>query len=529
MLTLSNIKIKVSEKVSEDRLKELTAKKLRVKAEQLKSFHITKKSVDARDKSNVCYIFSVGFDIADEEKYLPIKNVAKAKVYSFSVPKATSELSPVVVGFGPAGMLSALMLARAGLKPIVIERGRAVEERQRDIDTFWQTGKLDTASNVQFGEGGAGTFSDGKLNTGKNDPLIQTVFKEFVQAGAPKEILYLAKPHIGTDKLVAVVRNIREQIKALGGTVLFEHQLTDIHEQKGELCGITCLTPEGEVHIDCNRVILAIGHSARDTFEMLVKKGITAEQKPFAMGVRIEHSQRMIDEAQYGRFAKYLPAADYKLVAHLPSGRSVYTFCMCPGGYVVAAASEEKRLVTNGMSYFSRSGDNSNAALLVGLNPSDFGGDSENPLAGVQFQRDLEHKAYLAGGSNYNAPVQLAGDILADRASTAVGSVIPTYKPGVTPTDLSKVFPDYMYASFKEGITALDKHLKGFAHPDAVLTAVESRSSSPVRIVRDKQTLNSVSLKGLYPCGEGCGYAGGITSAAVDGIKCALAVCESLK
>jgi hypothetical protein len=474
----------------------------------------------------VCYIFSVSFSIADEDKYLHIKNVSKAKLYSFSMPKAASKLSPVVVGFGPAGMLSALMLAKAGLKPIVIERGRAVDERQKDIDAFWKSGKLTLNSNVQFGEGGAGTFSDGKLNTGKNDPLIHTVFEEFVAAGAPKEILYLAKPHIGTDNLINVVRNIREKVKSLGGTVLFEHRLTDIHSERGEVCGITCQTPDGEKHIDCSRVILAPGHSARDTFELLVKKGIMTEQKPFAMGVRIEHSQEAIDTAQYGRFAKYLPAADYKLVAHLPSGRSIYTFCMCPGGYVVAAASEEERVVTNGMSYFSRDGANSNAALLVGITPADFG--SDDPLAGVEFQRELEHKAYLAGGCNYNAPVQLAGDILADRASSAIGSIIPTYKPGVTPTDLRSVFPDYMYSSFKEGIAALDKQLKGFANPDAVLTAVESRSSSPIRIVRDRETLNSVSLKGLYPCGEGCGYAGGITSAAVDGIKCALAVCESL-
>lgn len=527
MLTLSGIKYKVSEAFSEDKLKSLAAKAMHVKIEQLKSFHISKKSIDARNKNEVYYIYSVSFSIAHEEKYLHIRNVSKVRPCSLSIPKASSELYPVVVGFGPSGMLAALILAKAGLKPIVIERGKAVNERQKDINAFWKYGRLNTSSNVQFGEGGAGTFSDGKLTTGKNDPLIRIVFEEFVKAGAPKEILYLAKPHIGTDNLINVVRNIREQIKCLGGTVLFEHQLTDIHSKRSEICGITCQTPDGKRHIDCNKLILAPGHSARDTFALLINKNIMAEQKPFAMGVRIEHSQSAIDLAQYGRFAKYLPPADYKLVAHLPNGRSIYTFCMCPGGYVVGAASEAERLVTNGMSYFSRSGSNSNAALLVGLNPSDFG--SDDPLAGVYFQRELEHKAYLAGGSNYNAPVQLAGDILIDKPSTAYGSIVPTYKPGVTPTDLKKVFPDYMYNSLKEGITELDRHLKGFANPEAVLTAVESRSSSPIRILRDNKSLNSISLKGLYPCGEGCGYAGGIVSAAVDGIKCALAVCESLK
>lgn len=527
MLTLNNIKYSVADNFSEDKLYKITAKALRVKPEQIKNLQITKKSIDARDKFNVHYIYAVTFSIAHEERYLHLRNVSRAKEYHFTYPKAKTELSPIVAGFGPGGMLAALTLAKTGLKPIVIERGKAVEDRKRDIDAFWKTGILNTASNVQFGEGGAGTFSDGKLNTGKNDPLIQTVFKEFINAGAPKEIAYLAKPHIGTDNLITMVKNIREEIKTLGGQVLFEHQLTELHTRDNNICGITCKTPKGDRHFDCTRLILAPGHSARDTFEMLYKKGLVMEQKPFAMGVRIEHTQDEIDMAQYGRFAKFLPPADYKLVAHLPNGRSIYTFCMCPGGYVVSAASEEKRLVTNGMSYFSRSGKNANSALLIGLDPNDF--ESDHPLAGIYLQRDLEHKAYLAGGSNYNAPVQLSGDLQRDKASTELGNIIPTYKPGIKLTCLREVFPDFMYSALKEGILLLDKSLKGFANPNAPLTAVESRSSSPLRIVRNRDSLESLSVKGLYPCGEGCGYAGGIVSAAVDGIKCAVALCESLK
>lgn len=526
MLVLSNIKISVTKTPTEEELRQKAAKVLRIKPSLLKNFGIEKKSIDARDKNDVHYVFSVHFDIDNEEKYIR-KNVSRRKEYSFILPKAQSTLPPIVVGFGPGGMLAALMLAKGGLKPIVIERGKAVDKRQADIELFHKTGVLNTSSNVQFGEGGAGTFSDGKLNSGKHDPLIRTVFEELVAAGAPKEIMYMAKPHIGTDNLVSIVRNIRGQVKALGGQVLFEHRLTDLNIESGKICGIEVETPEGKKNIPCSRLILAPGHSARDTFEMLLSKNIQMEQKPFAMGVRIEHNQQDIDTIQYGRFAKYLPAADYKLAVHLENGRGIYTFCMCPGGYVTAAASEEGGLVTNGMSYYARDGKNSNAALLVGLTPDDF--ENDHPLAGVKLQRELERKAFVAGGSNYFAPVQLVGDLLKDVPSTQIGSIEPTYKPGITPSDMKNIFPDFMYQSLKEGIIRLDKQLKGFSSPHAVLTAVESRSSSPVRIVRNNQGLESVSVKGLYPCGEGCGYAGGIVSAAVDGIKCAFAVCESLQ
>lgn len=527
MLRLTNLKISVKTELNTEILLKKSSKALKVSQDKIKNITISKRSIDSRDKNDVLYVLSLDIELKnskEENKLLKLKNVTEIKPFSYEIPKKESKSHPIVVGFGPAGMLSALVLAKAGLKPIVLERGKKVEDRQKDIEDFFKTGILNTSSNVQFGEGGAGTFSDGKLTTGIKDKRCRYVMEEFVKFGAPEEILYLAKPHIGTDKLISMVKNIREEIISLGGEVLFEHKLTDLVIKDNSIKEVVVKNNDREFSIGCENVILALGHSARDTFEMLVKKPLIISQKPFSVGVRIEHKQDMINKSQYGKFAKYLPAADYKLAVHLKNGRSAYTFCMCPGGYVVAAASEEERLVTNGMSYYARNGENANSALLIGVYPSDF--KSDLPLAGVEFQRELEHKAYVVGGGGYVAPMQRVGDILKDKASKEITSVKPTYKPNVKPTDLSLVFPDYIYESLKLGITEMDKKIHGFADENATLTAVESRSSSPIRIERNEELLSSV--KGIYPCGEGCGYAGGIVSAAVDGIKCAEALMEKI-
>jgi hypothetical protein len=465
----------------------------------------------------------VDVEVNNEEKYLRLKNVAKAPVYSYEQPvfKGDATARPLVIGLGPAGLFAALVLARSGARPIVIERGARVEDRERDIQAFFKHRRLNPDSNVQFGEGGAGTFSDGKLTTNIKDKRCRFVINELVKAGAPREIAYLAKPHIGTDILRDVVRNIREEIISLGGKIRFNTKLEDISIVNDRVTGVLV----GNEEIAADNVILAIGHSARDTFELIRDKGIAMEQKPFAMGVRIEHRQEDINKAQYGDFAKYLPPADYKLFTHLENGRGVYTFCMCPGGVVVAAASEEGHLVTNGMSYYARDKANANSALLVGISPEDFG--SSDVLAGVKLQRGLERAAYIEGGSDYNAPVQLVGDFLKGRATTAIGDIQPSYSIGVKCADFKNIFPEYMYRAMQEGILSFDKKLKGFANPSAVMTAVESRSSSPVRIVRGS-SLESVSVSGLYPCGEGCGYAGGIMSAAVDGVRCAEALLNKM-
>lgn len=519
MIRLSNIKISVDITPTSELLK---AKAERILKSKINGIRIAKKSIDARDKSNVHYIFAIDIDIKNENKYLKYKNVSKTPVYKYIIP--TSELSkrPVIVGFGPAGMFAGLILAYSNAKPIILERGYCVEKRQRAIDKFHLTGVLDTKSNVQFGEGGAGTFSDGKLTTGISDERCRYVLEKLVEFGAPEEILYLAKPHIGTDILINVVRNIRNEIIKFGGEVLFEHKMTDIIINNNKVKTVVAENNTETKYFDTDNVILAIGHSARDTFEKLNSLNIQMIQKPFAMGVRIEHSQSRINNAQYGKFSKFLPAADYKLTAHLPNGRSAYTFCMCPGGVVVAAASEENMVCTNGMSYHSRNGENANSALLIGIQPEDFG--SDDALAGMYLQRELERRAFIAGGSNYNAPVQTVGDLLQGQKTTELGSVKSTYKPDVTPSNFKEIFPEFMYESFQLAIRAMDKKIKGFADSDAVMTAVESRSSSPIRILRNKEDFNSVNIKGLIPCGEGCGYAGGIMSAAVDGIKCAEAI-----
>ncbi len=524
MLRISNIKISAEYELTDEVLKAAVEKSLR--ANGVKNIKIVRQSVDARNKSRVVHMLTLDFDIYKEKRFLKHKNISIPKNDMYE-PKtcANKEFRPLVAGFGPAGMFCALALAEMGMKPVVIERGKCVEDRQKDVETFWKSGKLDTSSNVQFGEGGAGTFSDGKLTTGINDIRCAYILKRFVEFGAPERIEYLAKPHIGTDNLVNVVRNIRKRIEELGGRVLFSHRLKDIGLKNNRLEYALAESPDGEIRIDCDALVLAVGHSARDTFEMLKSKNFAMERKPFAMGVRIEHRQEDIDRAQYGDFAKYLPAADYKLTAHLENGRTAYSFCMCPGGVVAAAASEEGGVVTNGMSYFARDGENANAALLVNVAPEDVEGD--DVLGGVYLQRELEKRAFEAGGSDYAAPVQKVGDLLEDRASEALGRVKPTYSPNVRPSDMRLVFPDFIYESLKEGILAMDKKLKGFADADAVVTAVESRSSSPVRIIRDKESFESLMYRGIYPCGEGCGYAGGIMSAAADGLKIAEKIAEA--
>ncbi len=503
----------------------LAAKRLKVEPGKIQKLELVKKSVDARKKSDVHFICTVEAELNEEHAVQAGSRDTKitlAQPYHYELPVSKKlNQRPVVVGFGPAGLFAALILAQAGQCPIVFERGSSVEKRTRQVTDFWRGGKLDTESNVQFGEGGAGTFSDGKLNTGTKDKRARKVLQEFVNAGAPCEILYEAKPHIGTDKLALTVQQIRETILSLGGEVYFETKLTNILIKDNAICAVE-VTPKGgsPYRVETDNLILALGHSARDTLEWLHTIGLPMEQKPFSVGARIEHLQSRINAAQYGKFAKHpaLGAADYKLAVHLSNGRGVYTFCMCPGGTVVASASEEGHLVTNGMSNFARDGKNANSALLVGVNPQDFG--SSHPLAGIYFQRELEKKAFELGGGNYHAPVQLVGDFLKNQASVTLGEVAPSYAPGATLCNLTDCLPEFIADSMRQGIRLMNNSLNGFSSPDAVLTAVESRSSSPVRLLRG-ENLQSVSIAGLYPCGEGAGYAGGIVSAAVDGIKCA--------
>ncbi len=506
---------------TEDDLKKKAAKRLNVPVDKIKSLKLYKKSVDARKKGSIRFICTVDAECGCVREPDGAK-IKKAEPYRYAVPAGVKPAKrPVVVGFGPAGMFSALVLAEAGQEPIVIERGCDVDTRRKQVGLFFSTGKLDTESNVQFGEGGAGTFSDGKLNTGTKDVRVRAVLQAFAEAGAPEEILYLAKPHIGTDKLPPVVKNIRRRIIQLGGEVRFESKMTKILQKGGSVSGVEVeARGAGAYEIETGSVVMALGHSARDTLEMLCSLGLMMEPKAFSVGARIEHPQYMIDSAQYGKSAgdPRLGAADYKLAVHLKNGRGVYTFCMCPGGTVAAAASEENRLATNGMSSFARDGANANSALLVGVAPGDFGGGG--PLAGMYFQRKLEEKAFMLGGGNYRAPVQRVEDFLLKRASESTGGVKPSYPIGVTPCSLDACLPPFITDSMREGIKLMDRKLPGFAYPDAVLTAVESRSSSPVRVTRGAD-MQSLSLRGLYPCGEGAGYAGGIVSAAVDGIKCA--------
>ena len=530
MIRIRDIALRPGEGTTQ--LFQAAARLLKCTQKEILRLQIVKRSIDARKKQDVRIVYTVDVAVKGDERQR-IERAKNPKVtqsayrpYHLPVPASQPGHRPVVVGFGPGGMFAALTLAEAGLRPIVLERGLDAQTRHEKVSRFWESGELDPDCNVQFGEGGAGTFSDGKLNTGTRDDRNGFVLEQLVRFGAQESILYDAKPHIGTDVLLHVVQNLRTRVIELGGTVEFGAKLTAIGRENGAVSSVT-YEQRGEAHtLPCSHLILAIGHSARDTFGMLLAAGVPMEPKPFSMGVRIEHRQALIDAAQYGPFAGHpaLPAADYKLNCHLPDGTSAYTFCMCPGGYVVAAASETGGVVTNGMSYSGRDGENANAALLVTLRPADFPHDG--PLGGAKWQREIEETAFRAGGSNYRAPAQRAGDFLARRPSTALGTVKPTYRPGVTLCDLHDVLPRRITDTLERAIPVLGQQLRGFDDPDAVLTAPETRSSSPVRILRD-EALQS-ALRGLYPCGEGAGYAGGITSASVDGVRCAEAVIASL-
>ncbi len=507
--TLSDIKLSIS--ASEAELLKIATKKLGKKPAY---FAIKKKSLDARKKADIKYIYTIEFSSQAQPNPPALARLPKNKLPQKRV---------AIIGSGPAGLFCAIRLIERGIAPIVIERGASVEEREQDVQTFITEKTLNEQSNVQFGEGGAGTFSDGKLNTQTHSPINREVLQTFVRFGAPEEILWLNKPHIGSDKLKKVVKNMREYILANGGTVWFHSRMKDIKIKEGNVESITVESKEGEREIEVSALVLAIGHSARDTFQLLQSKNVKMTAKDFAVGVRIEHLQKEIGFSQYGASFSRLPAADYKLVSHA-SDRAAFTFCMCPGGIVMPAASERGGLVTNGMSNYARNEKNANAALIAQVYKSDFGQDVEkNPLAGVEFQREIERKAFVCGGGDYRAPVQLVGDFLKGKTSNRFGKVVPSYGVGTTFVEMDEVLPSFINETLKRAIVDMDKRLKGFADPEAVLTAAETRTSSPVRIERGGD-LQSVSIKGLYPCGEGAGYAGGITSSAADGIRTAEAI-----
>ncbi len=533
MLRLTEIKLPLDHAAEE--IPAAICARLGLKPDALINYVIFRRGVDARRKSAIHFTYTLDVETTQDAELMvafsadPHVVATPDTAYQFivrdgSLPSGTPR--PVVIGTGPCGILAALILAQMGLRPLILERGKAVRERTKDTWGFWRKGVLDPESNVQFGEGGAGTFSDGKLYSQIKDPRHygRKVLSEFVKAGAPEEILYVSKPHIGTFRLVKMVEHMRASIQALGGEFRFSSKVDDVLVEDGHIRGVSLASGE---QIRTDHVILAIGHSARDTFEMLHARSVYIEAKPFSIGCRIEHPQSLIDRARYGANAGHpmLGAADYKLVHHASNGRSVYSFCMCPGGTVVAAASEPGRLVTNGMSQYSRDERNANSAIVVGITPADYPG---SPLAGIAFQRHWEEQAFALGGSNYNAPGQLVGDFIKGRASTAFGNVLPSYTPGMHLCDLAPALPEFALKAMREAIPAFDKQIRGFNQADALLTAIETRTSSPIRIKRNDDDLQSLNTRGLFPAGEGAGYAGGILSAAVDGIKVAEAVAHSI-
>ncbi|CAK3720559.1 hypothetical protein BCV39_16875 [Vibrio sp. 10N.286.55.E10] len=531
MIRLTEIKLPLDHE--ESAIQDAIEAKLSINSDQVLSFNIFKRGYDARKKSKILLIYTLDVLVENEAELLeqfisdPHVKVTPDMEYKF-VAKAVENQTerPVVIGFGPCGLFAGLVLAQMGFNPIIVERGKEVRERTKDTFGFWRKRTLNTESNVQFGEGGAGTFSDGKLYSQVKDPKHygRKVIEEFVAAGAPEEILYVSKPHIGTFKLVTMIEKMRASIIELGGEIRFSTRVDDVHMEDGQITGLTLSNGE---EIKSRHVVLAVGHSARDTFEMLYDRGVYMEAKPFSVGFRIEHKQSMIDEARFGKNAgnPILGAADYKLVHHCKNGRTVYSFCMCPGGTVVAATSEEGRVVTNGMSQYSRAERNANSAIVVGIDPErDYPGDA---LAGIRLQRELESGAYVLGGENYDAPAQKIGDFLKGRDPSAIGEVQPSFTPGIHLTDISKALPDFAIEAIREAIPAFEKKIKGFSTPDGLLTGVETRTSSPVCIKRGKD-FQSINLKGFFPAGEGAGYAGGILSAGIDGIKAAEALALSM-
>ena len=531
MIRLSNIQLPLDH--NDTAIEKSILSMLDISAEQLVSFNVFRRGYDARKKTNIMLIYTLDVETKNNELLLSkfaehqqIKTTPDLEYHPVAQAPATLTERPIVIGFGPCGLLAGLVLAQMGYKPIILERGKEVRERTKDTFGFWRKKILNTESNVQFGEGGAGTFSDGKLYSQVKDPkqYSRKVLNEFVAAGAPDEILYVSKPHIGTFKLVAMVEKMRAEIIKLGGEIRFSKRVDDMHIENGQITGVTLA--DGE-QLHSKHIAIAIGHSARDTFEMIHKKGVHIEAKPFSVGFRIEHTQSSIDAARFGPNAgnEILGAADYKLVHHCKNGRSVYSFCMCPGGTVVAATSEENRVVTNGMSQYSRNERNANSAVVVGIDPSDYPG---GPLAGIEFQRKLESHAYVMGGSNYDAPAQTVGAFLRNETPKELGKVEPSFKPGIKLTNLADALPDFCIEAIREAIPAFNKKIKGFAFDDALLTGVETRTSAPINIKRDPESLQSINTKGLFPAGEGAGYAGGIMSAAIDGIKIAEAMALSI-